>query len=84
MDPVAEAIASVGQAPVASPPRQPVRMQKADIRLSSGRIAQVAFPSDISDTEITDLVGQITTSLRVQVRQANAGPASRLILPRRG
>jgi len=76
-DPVAAAVAAVDQA-------VPVEKRFAGpITLSTGRKAALNIPADITDAELVDLVAAITNGVRRQVRQVQAGPIARLVVPRR-
>lgn len=78
-DPVAAAVQAASQAVPAE------KRLAGTIQLASGRKVIVNIPRDITDAELMDLVGEITTSLRRKVRQAvQAPPPPRILVPGRG
>lgn len=64
----------------------PAEVQVVEIPVtlsSSGRPAIVTLPADATDAELVDLAGWLLTRVRAHIREAQQGPASRIIVPQR-
>jgi len=60
---------------------QAVPMVQAQVTISStGRPFQIAVPADLTDSEMVEIVGWMTTSLRKQI-EANRQQKPRILVP---
>lgn len=63
---------------------QSVVLMGGQIRLSTGRVVELNFPADLTDTELLDLVGEVAKNVRGRIREEHARPPTgRILVPAR-
>lgn len=76
-DPVADAIAATS-----TPADNQVKMEQTTVTIAStGRPMIIAYPQDMSDEELLEVLAWMAGPLRGHLQQLKKGPASRIIVP---
>lgn len=76
MDPVDQAIAAAAE-------MQPITLEQRELTIAStGRPFVLAFPPDMTEAELFEVVGWMANNLRIHLAQRRqSAPAARLVLP---
>ncbi len=75
----APASAPVDAAIAAIETRPAYQVAKGSLTMSSGRSVRIAFPADMTEAEMVDFIGWLTTRVRGEV--AAHAPGVRLLIP---